>query len=282
MTMQLGEDRPQTRIIARVESPLAIVELGDIWVAKQHYSARPRDNVVEIALSERPGPPRVHFPQRPALGSHPVGEIIFVPADCVVDSDLIPGRQQVLRCFYRRELDGALREWTGEELLAALDIRNLTVRNALLRIAEEMSAPRFRSSMLIDSLVTIVAVELGRYFRRQGDCPLPGRLSAKQLQQIDTYIERERPMPSASELAAELGLSTRHFFRLFRQTTGYTLVDYTTQRRIERAKSLLREQGLIVKQVAHRCGFQAPAAFSAAFRRETGMTPKEYRQSLEN
>lgn len=50
--------------------------------------------------------------------------------------------------------------------------------------------------------------------------------------------------------------------------------------RIERAKHLLATTNLPVTRVVEDCGFNSHAQFSVSFRRETGMTPMEYRKNL--
>ena len=79
------------------------------------------------------------------------------------------------------------------------------------------------------------------------------------------------------ELAAECGMSPRHLIRTFKNTLGITLSEYIAGARIERAKNLLKQRDSLIKVIAFRCGFQSAAAFSAAFRHATGMTPKEFR-----
>ena len=77
------------------------------------------------------------------------------------------------------------------------------------------------------------------------------------------------------ELAAQCALSKRRFTQLFKEATGYTLVDYVNRKRIEHAKERLRETG----HVAYACyesGFQDLAYFYRIFKRYVGCTPGEY------
>jgi AraC family transcriptional regulator len=67
---------------------------------------------------------------------------------------------------------------------------------------------------------------------------------------------------------------------MFRATTGRTLSDFAAERRIVRAKALLAGRKPAIKQIAHRCGFETAAAFSAAFRRATGVSPREFREQM--
>jgi AraC family transcriptional regulator len=270
---------PPARVAARMELAVAAVELCEYDIDRPRRCTIDRtDDILEMTLSDRPALPRARYLEIPAMAARPLGEIMFIPAGHAVDLEWEAGRRRVIRCIFRNGDQRPPRSWTKEELLAGLDIRSQPVRAAMLGLAEEMTAPGFQSSLLAQSLSGLAAVELGRYFRKPPAFPIgPGRLTPMQMQQIDARILTGGRLPTAGELAAQCGFSKRHFFRVFRRTTGQSLVDYATARRIDRAKALLRENGLVVKQIAHQCGFGTPAAFSAAFRRATGMTPRQYR-----
>jgi AraC family transcriptional regulator len=105
-------------------------------------------------------------------------------------------------------------------------------------------------------------------------------LSRAQLKRIDECVQQPGKPPAVAALAAECGLSTRHFFRLFKAATGRTLTAYVTDRKIERARQLLRPGGPPIKVIAWECGFQSAAAFSAAFRKAEGLTPRQFREAL--
>jgi AraC family transcriptional regulator len=59
-----------------------------------------------------------------------------------------------------------------------------------------------------------------------------------------------------------------------------TFADYAAARRVARARALLASARPPIKEIAWRCGFDTAAAFSAAFRRDVGVTPSEYRRAL--
>lgn len=77
------------------------------------------------------------------------------------------------------------------------------------------------------------------------------------------------------DLASLARLDARSFTRLFRRETGYAPFGYLTFRRMERAKTLLR-QGASVTEVATAVGYANPAKFAAAFRRWIGCSPSRW------
>ena len=73
-------------------------------------------------------------------------------------------------------------------------------------------------------------------------------------------------------------LSRYHFLRLFRNTFDTTPHQYLIQRRIEKAKELLRWRELSVTDICFEVGFQSLGSFSSLFRRCVGDAPAKYRK----
>jgi AraC family transcriptional regulator len=79
-------------------------------------------------------------------------------------------------------------------------------------------------------------------------------------------------------LAALAGYSPDHFTRLFKQSFGLSPYQYILQRRVERAKSLLRDRQHSIAEVAMQCGFASQAHFHTTFKARIGVTPGVYRK----
>lgn len=86
--------------------------------------------------------------------------------------------------------------------------------------------------------------------------------------------------PSLSKLAQELHFSENYLIRIFRQATGTTPHAYVNAARIRKAKLLLSTSNITADHVAFECGFADYAHFYRTFRKETGYSPKEYRQKM--
>jgi transcriptional regulator GlxA family with amidase domain len=82
-------------------------------------------------------------------------------------------------------------------------------------------------------------------------------------------------------LAERLGLSTRHFARLFATEIGTTPAAWVEAARVEAARNLLETGGHVPKQVALLCGFADADVLRRAFRRHVGVTPAEYRRRFQ-
>ncbi|MEK6333943.1 MAG: AraC family transcriptional regulator [Acidobacteriota bacterium] len=81
-----------------------------------------------------------------------------------------------------------------------------------------------------------------------------------------------------AEISKQACLSRYHFLRLFRDTFDTTPHQYLIQRRIDRAKELLRSPRLSVTDVCFEVGFQSLGSFSSLFRRCVGAAPISYRR----
>ncbi len=83
---------------------------------------------------------------------------------------------------------------------------------------------------------------------------------------------------NVATIAHELGYHEKYLSMVFHETEGVTLKDYLTMRRLEEAKRLLHDDALSINEVAYYLNFQSPHNFSRFFKKESGMTPKEYRE----
>jgi AraC family transcriptional regulator len=84
---------------------------------------------------------------------------------------------------------------------------------------------------------------------------------------------------SLADMAGSTGLSTYHFLRVFRASTGVPPRRFLTRMRIDVARRRLEDSDLSVTDIAQLSGFSSASQFSTAFRRETGMAPRVFRRS---
>lgn len=87
---------------------------------------------------------------------------------------------------------------------------------------------------------------------------------------------RYREPVSLKVLAAEYGVSAPYLGRIYRQHTGSSFSNAINERRIEKAKELLRFRSVPAKKIGQEIGFNDPNYFYLVFRRMTGMTVTEY------
>ncbi|MDD7462056.1 MAG: helix-turn-helix domain-containing protein [Prevotellaceae bacterium] len=86
-------------------------------------------------------------------------------------------------------------------------------------------------------------------------------------------------LPTVAYFADRACLSPGYFGDLIKKETGMTAQHHIQQKVIERAKQHIRAGQLTINQIATLLGFQYPQHFIRLFKRETGLTPREYRLS---
>ncbi len=85
---------------------------------------------------------------------------------------------------------------------------------------------------------------------------------------------------SVGTIAEELNVSPKYLSRIFRKVTGKTCIDYITQVRVDQAKEWLRSTSLRSLEIGEKVGYSNPNYFSLVFKKQTGMSPTEYRQTF--
>jgi AraC-like DNA-binding protein len=97
---------------------------------------------------------------------------------------------------------------------------------------------------------------------------------------INDMIEKEYAEASFSldYLADSVGISTAYMCRLYKLYTGITITDRLSFFRMKKARELLLDTQLSVNEVAERVGYSNSTYFYRVFKKENGVTPKEFRR----
>jgi len=97
--------------------------------------------------------------------------------------------------------------------------------------------------------------------------------------QAKEYIDLHYTEPGLSlhEVASHANLSASHFSVVFGQEAGQTFKEYLTEVRINKAKELLRMTALRATDIAYQVGYNDPHYFSSVFKKNTGLSPIEFR-----
>jgi AraC family transcriptional regulator len=108
------------------------------------------------------------------------------------------------------------------------------------------------------------------------------RLAPKQIRAVQAYVETHlHQQISLADLAAAAGLSSFHFLRSFKGSLGSTPARYVMDRRMERARYLLKIGDSTVSEIGIGVGFEDVSHFSRAFRRAMGVTPSAFRSAAQ-
>ncbi|OAN56242.1 hypothetical protein A7Q26_02210 [Sphingobium sp. TCM1] len=229
---------------------------------------------IDMVLSRRPPRAVGRFMDSQKMASG-IGPLIFLPCEMPVETRWLAGEQDSVCCAIDPAL--AAEQDRRHFSVGSLDLHNDFARTVMARIAREVMFPGFASDLLIESLCQALLIDLCG--RRDAGPASTGGLSRHKLQRVMDMMEADGALPEVADIALACDLSPRHFARLFRAATGKSVGRFAAERRMTRARSLLGDTGMMVKEIAWRCGFDNAAAFSAAFRRSTGFTPRQYRSA---
>jgi AraC-like DNA-binding protein len=142
-------------------------------------------------------------------------------------------------------------------------------------------APTSYPLAYIEALSAVLIVELFRVYGTKPLALVPDkRLGKAQFARVAEYIEEhlDRDL-SLSELAALVNLSVTQFARAFKDAYGVAPYRYIIQRRVQRAKVLLRTSDQKIASIAANVGFPSQSRFSSSFARATGATPSLFRSA---
>ncbi|QHT63047.1 helix-turn-helix transcriptional regulator [Paenibacillus lycopersici] len=85
---------------------------------------------------------------------------------------------------------------------------------------------------------------------------------------------------SLPRLADVVYLNPVYLSRLYKQKTGIGLSDYIVNAKIAKAKELLAEAKWKVHEIAAKVGYDSTPSFTRFFKRQTNLSPQEYRDSI--
>jgi AraC family transcriptional regulator len=155
---------------------------------------------------------------------------------------------------------------------------------ALARLVHSEMVGGFPSGRLfLDSIEQAMAVALvsGQAVMHSPVRISGGGLGPWRLRRITELVRaRLEDELGLEELAQAVGLSTAHFARMFRKSTGESPHQFVLRQRLERAKAMLRAPDTRILDVAVACGFKTQQHFAQAFRDVCGISPTGYRQDF--
>jgi AraC family transcriptional regulator len=162
------------------------------------------------------------------------------------------------------------------------NFNNPLISQLVSTIANEIESG-FLDRILADALNTALTVQIVRLY---GDptaitlTPSNG-LSLERLKRVYDYIEAHlNDRLTLTDLASIACLSPYHFSRSFKRAVGIGPARYVIQRRLERAKTLMRRTNQPLAMIAQEVGFVDQSHLICVFRRETGVTPGHFRAAL--
>jgi len=161
-----------------------------------------------------------------------------------------------------------------------VSLQDLLLSQLVTTLLDEIEGG-FADRILVESLGTALSIRIAQRF--VGHLPLPTTkgLSPERLQRVRDYIEAHLDEDLSLTVLADIAcLSPYHFSRSFKESIGAGPQRYVIQRRLERAKALMRRTDQPLALIAQEAGFADQSHLTSIFRREMGVTPGRYRAAL--
>lgn len=134
----------------------------------------------------------------------------------------------------------------------------------------------FADGVMLQILSRLLRLEKGPTATRVNS----GGLAPWQERRTTEYLADNLAADIALKTLADVaGLSTFHFSRMFKQSTGLPPHAYLRRLRCEKSKALLASTTLSMSEIATQVGYETQQAFARMFRAEVGASPSEYRRN---
>ena len=135
----------------------------------------------------------------------------------------------------------------------------------------------------IDSLLEALLSDL-HGLAAQADVARPATVptAAEVLMQrfFDLMTESDGTMRNVGAFADRLCVTPNHLSAVVKQQSGQTVMQLLNAHTVLQAKVLLRHSESFIADISDQLGFENPPSFTRFFKRETGLTPREFQKKL--
>lgn len=175
---------------------------------------------------------------------------------------------------------------SNEALHLSADEREI-VQDYMAKIARELQHPidRFSKSLIISNIEVLLNYCM-RFYERQFITreEINNSTMSRFETLLDEYLDSGKAatdgIPTVKYFADKVCLSPNYFGDLVKAETGKSAKEYIQLKMLNFAKSALHDPQLSTKQIAEIIGFRYPQHFIRFFKKQTGVTPKEYRLQI--
>ncbi|NMO53520.1 AraC family transcriptional regulator [Actinoplanes sp. TBRC 11911] len=283
---------PPWSLRIRDRSPLSLITLvrGDAWIIKDDAPATriaPGDVAVvngteAYTIADRPQtPPQIVIHPGQRCESVDGTEMTFTDLGVRTwgagpdgATEMLSGTYQMHSEVSRRLLDalpGLLIRPAGAGDQALIDL-----------LVREMAATGPAQELVLDRILDLLLVSVLRAWLAGADDGAPGWHRAQADPIVGAALRSMHEDPAygwtVAELAARVGVSRASLARRFTEMVGEPPMAYLGSWRITLAADLLRQEDATIAAVARRVGYGSAFALSAAFKRERGVSPQDYRR----
>ena len=167
------------------------------------------------------------------------------------------------RVFHAEELDGADVKGLTEEIMTEWESEN-TARELIIRA----------NIMKIFTLIL-------RLWEKDSLFSFDSKPSDT-MQKALVYISEKRACVTEEEVASMCSLSPNYFSRTFKNTIGKNFKDYICSLKLQNARNMLVTSDKNITEIAYETGFSSTSHFISSFKKEFGLTPKQFQKNIKS
>lgn len=186
---------------------------------------------------------------------------------------------------YHTVLNQSLKVFISSIVKEAKKTYILPLNDPSLARLRKQEAPPLGGEQLIKLYLEQMLIFLIRSITNEGDAsifPSKESMESHLVIAVKKLLDENTGAPlRVSDICETLGYSKSYLSKIFHEQSGSTISSYATHTRIARAKELIRNGNYNFAEISDILGFDNPQYFSRVFKRTVGMSPTEFRKSLQ-
>lgn len=234
---------------------------------------------LKLSLSEPFVATTVYFEREGRLVGGKVGPLAYIPRNTIIHGAWQAGTELTLSCQFDEDPLGCLQSWDDRRLMSLLSIRSPLILELMLRINREVETPRPYGRAILEGLCLQLAGEVGRYVASSQDTPNRKRSINALFEAVIRTLEQSLYTITLRQISEQTGYNEDYLSARFRQIFGRSFSSHVSILRNERAKQLLQDENISIKEISYRLGYREPAEFSRSFKRDSGISPSDFRRN---
>ncbi len=201
----------------------------------------------------------------------------------------LPGQPQEYVYFKDDKTDVYWVHFTGSDVEKIIDYYNIRLSENIIyigtspdyqwlfgQIIQEMQLCRPRFEELISLLLRNIFILISRNLIKanRADNSLENEVELA----MHYFRENYRSEINVEDYALSRGMSASNFYRVFKQISGSTPLQFILKLRLSNAQNLLENSNLTIAEISNDVGYENPLYFSRLFHKHIGVSPSEYRK----
>jgi two-component system, response regulator YesN len=160
-----------------------------------------------------------------------------------------------------------LKSWQKFIVFTMLDTETIREAYRAVDVTQILTKP-LRPHIFIDEISKVLAT----------NSDMPKKKGNKKIEEIIEFIDSHLNEDlTLTYVAEQMDLSSYYLSKVFKKELGVNFVKYVTERKMEKAKALLKDIEIPIVNIAFEMGFPEPSYFTKVFKKIENMTPTQYR-----